>query len=443
MGCFDIYCMLSGTSADGGPRHLLDEWNEEGKDDFPDVLPKYLHEFAQKLVQRLDEKRIKHAPFHELPNVDELQSIITDTFRLLYKDPTPSYPVIFRPWCSEVAVFGCPEFGDYDTRAVLPVFEKVAYCSEYCGYGGWEKMLDEDGEWVEMKTGTAHTDNDIEPQCAFMDRRCWDYLQTWVDLPPLESPNREPRLDLEFWDVVKDGCTDCVAGIHPDIDYGVMQYNWEQFQTSAVTTFEEMCLEDVPYLTEAISLGLRGAELNLALCQDLQVWIYQTPDIWPRRSEGLNTPIFTRFEPAGPQNGPSIFALPRELVLTIFSDLSILDYLNVSSTSRAVRQVATHSSLFSAIVSDMVHHGSLRWLKPCPLVQGEIQKANEVLTTWLDDSSNVLDPLHDRKFPILAFVRTCFTRSTSMMSRRRLWGISKQFEKKWIVYRRGKMKEER
>ncbi|KAH8831908.1 hypothetical protein DL96DRAFT_1812670 [Flagelloscypha sp. PMI_526] len=431
MGSFDIYCMLSGASADGGPRHLVHDWDAE-EDGVPDAPSDYLDEFAKELAQRLDEKRIKHAPFYTIPAVDELQSILVDAFLSLLNDPSPSLPVTFQPWCSEVALFGHPEYGDYDERIVLPVFEKVMYCSEYSGYGGWDKMMGEDGEWAGKITGTVHTGDDNKPKCAFMDRRCWGYLQTWVDLPPLESPNLESRLDLEFWDVVKDGCTSYVAGTHPDIDY-------EQFQTDAMTTFEEMCLEDVPYLTEAISLGLRGAELTLALYRDLQIWIYQTPDIWPQRSEGLGPPNFTSFEPSVSQNGPSFFTLPRELTLIIFSDLSILDYLNASSTSRALRQAATRSSLFSTVVNEMIRHGSLRWLKPCPLVQGEVEKANEALATWLDDPSNIGDPLRDGNFPVLAFTRTCFTRSTSMMSRRRLWGISKQFEVKWVAYRRGKI----
>ncbi|KAH8831907.1 hypothetical protein DL96DRAFT_851863 [Flagelloscypha sp. PMI_526] len=389
-----------------------------------------------KKTMRLDENRIKHAPFYELPDVDDLQLIIIDTFRHLYRHPNPPFPVTWHPWCSEVAVFGCPEIGDHNFADVLPFFEKVIYCSEYSGYGGWDKMLNEDGEWMGHTTDTSHRDEHTQPKCAFMDRRCWDYLQTWVDLPPLESPNLEPRLDLEFWEVVKDGCTNKWAGVHPDIDYGVMKYNWEQFQTNAMSTFEDMCLEDVPYLTEAISLGLRDADLTLALYQDLRVWIYQTPDMWPKRSDSLGNPTFTSFGPSRSESGRSVFPLPRELVLIIFSNLSILDYLNASSTSRNARQAATHSSLFSAVVYEMIHHGSLAWLKPCFLVQGEVEKANAALATWLDDSSNIHDPLHDGNFPVLAFTRTCFVKSTSMMSRRRLWGISKQFEVKWVAHRR-------
>jgi hypothetical protein len=42
----------------------------------------------------------------------------------------------------------------------------------------------------------------------------------------------------------------------------------------------------------------------------------------------------------------------------------------------------------------------------------------------------ILDP----QFPALAFVRACMT-SDSMRNRKRLWGMVKQFEQLWKVYR--------
>ncbi|KAH8826643.1 hypothetical protein DL96DRAFT_1711197 [Flagelloscypha sp. PMI_526] len=88
----------------------------------------------------------------------------------------------------------------------------------------------------------------------------------------------------------------------------------------------------------------------------------------------------------------------------------------------------------------MVLRGSLRWLNPSPFAGDEVSRANESLTTWIssEGADATSNPFQIPGLPFLAFVYTCLVHSFSMRSRRRLWGIIKQVEGRWIDFRNGK-----
>ncbi|KAH8826287.1 hypothetical protein DL96DRAFT_1465539 [Flagelloscypha sp. PMI_526] len=184
-------------------------------------------------------------------------------------------------------------------------------------------------------------------------------------------------------------------------------------------------------MSTAISQGLRGKELAPALFSDFQTWIFKTPDLWPYRSEAQSAaPIFRTFETAL-ESTLMLLMLPMELILKIFSLLSLADIVTASSTCKSMRQLVTRPNIFPHLLHDLVTRpdGSLRWLQPCSLVKGEVDRANEALRTWVDvDPTNSVNPFSAPDFPFVEFVRTCLVKSDSMRNRQRIWGIIKQVE---------------
>ncbi|KAH8826652.1 hypothetical protein DL96DRAFT_1608588, partial [Flagelloscypha sp. PMI_526] len=117
------------------------------------------------------------------------------------------------------------------------------------------------------------------------------------------------------------------------------------------------------------------------------------------------------------------------------------DVLSLSSVSRSMRQIVTHENFFSMVLHNMLTRGNLRWILPCHSVENEVKNANKALATWIA-VAGLEAPLNHPRFPILPFVHTCFVHSNSMKSRRRLWGIIKQLEKRWTAFRNGELEEE-
>ena len=120
---------------------------------------------------------------------------------------------------------------------------------------------------------------------------------------------------------------------------------------------------------------------------------------------------------------------PFEIWLDVLTYMELLDVMVLSSTCKALRNFFTQDDTFSLILRQLIIHGSLRWLNPCSLVDGEIEGARLALSTWTAKSSERVFDASDFRFP--TFVHTCFVQSAAMKSRRRIWGIVKQLERNW------------
>jgi hypothetical protein len=108
----------------------------------------------------------------------------------------------------------------------------------------------------------------------------------------------------------------------------------------------------------------------------------------------------------------------------------------------------TESSTFNQIAREAVFNGTLRWLLPVNDTYGEIENATKVAQVWLSaysDASNsvtpsesslrgITIPFASNSFPYWVFIPACY-KSHSMMNRKRLWGIVKQFDILWKDYR--------
>jgi hypothetical protein len=92
--------------------------------------------------------------------------------------------------------------------------------------------------------------------------------------------------------------------------------------------------------------------------------------------------------------------------------------------------------------------GHLRWILPVDAMPGEVDRAHETFSQWtsvysaqnetaVEESSSHPEcnsPCLLPHFPRLAFVHACF-HSDSMMNRKRIWGIVKQYDVLWMAYR--------
>ncbi|KAH8835085.1 hypothetical protein DL96DRAFT_1702090 [Flagelloscypha sp. PMI_526] len=413
-GVFDLYCMLSGASSDGGPSYFLGDSGEE------EIGLQEIDKLASGLVEKIEANQQTHP--NSLPPGDELKDILVDVLTRLYKDDNRHHllPATYNSWCREVVLFGYPGCGDDDDDEIT-TFEKVIVCSGYDGYGGWRTYLrmTELGVNGLSKLSKKMTRRIVLLWTADVGVTC-NLGSTSHPRPMLQIPNMS--LELEFW------------------EYGFISSTFgEQTQSCVVLSVEETlelaCLKNAPYLTAAISKGVRGVDLVPAVLHELQGWIYETPDIWPSASEALETPTFMAFP--SPSDHPFL-SLPLDLMREVFSNLSISDLLNTSSCSKSFRQLASREDLFLVIIRDMVRQGSLRWVRPCRLVTKEVKKARKALNTWAaKKGGSAMDQLLGSSFPLLAFLRTCFAQSGSMKNRHRLWTIAKQFETKWAAFRRG------
>jgi hypothetical protein len=100
--------------------------------------------------------------------------------------------------------------------------------------------------------------------------------------------------------------------------------------------------------------------------------------------------------------------------------------------------------------------GDLYWISPVDAMPSEVDRANETFSEWIDVysakgeavplkesfMSEPNNPLLSPHFPRLAFVHACFE-SDSMMNRKRIWGIAKQYHGLWKDYRTNGWQEQR
>ncbi|KAH8826292.1 hypothetical protein DL96DRAFT_1607638 [Flagelloscypha sp. PMI_526] len=290
-------------------------------------------------------------------------------------------------------------------------------------------MLDEDGEWEDEETEV------MEMCCPFMDYKCWQYINTWIVRPDDSSKSLEHELYDIFSKHMHHG-----DGISPLLDYGIMSHTWGQSQDSflqncsVTTALQELCLDTAPNTAAAVSQGLRKEDLASALFADFQTWTFESPDwygCWPYKSDSHSEiPIFRSFE-VTTNSRPMLLVLPLELLLLILFPLSLTDIIRASSASKSMRQLLTSPGILPLLLRNMVLNptGALRWIQPCSLVEGEVDKAHEALRTWvIRDVDEQCSPLYTIDFPFVDFVRTCLVESASMKSRRRIWGMIKQVE---------------
>ncbi|KAH8829793.1 hypothetical protein DL96DRAFT_1590439 [Flagelloscypha sp. PMI_526] len=419
-----IYCMLSGISAGNGPRQFMNKWE------------------VTKLASGLSTKITQAQQLNDvLPPHEEMEAILVDALTRLSERAVPDS---MKTWCKEVAVVKDLDFeDDSDVESSSShttansdgsnfvigsdrCGEKLRFCSHFDeSTACFEKVLSYSGNWIEEVTGIMSTSGE-GGSAVFVDRRCWYYLHAWLSIPPRSGILITHGLEWDILHVVRSSLkasTEQVC-IHPDLDYGpLLQGCWPQYQDFVIedaTVALKTCLKDVPNVRQALSGGLREKNLEPALLRDLQTWVFERPDRWPRHSDNSITPKFQAFTTS---DIPTLMSLPLR------NDLA-----HLSSASKSMRQLMSQSSLLSAILRGMVNHGSLRWIQPCSDAPGEVDAAYEALVTWIDYDA-CKDLLNNANFPFVSFVYACTMTSDSMKSRFRLWKIVKQLEPAWTAYR--------
>jgi hypothetical protein len=133
-------------------------------------------------------------------------------------------------------------------------------------------------------------------------------------------------------------------------------------------------------------------------------------------------------------------AFPIELLILIFSQLSIHQLLTLSAASQSLRMLITEPDFLNEMFRAAVLSGSLFWILPVATLPGEENRAHRAAMEWLavvpsaHDSLLAESPFHDESFPYVAFVHACYE-SENMQNRERLWKIVKQFDGFWRDYR--------
>ncbi|KAH8835088.1 hypothetical protein DL96DRAFT_1702092 [Flagelloscypha sp. PMI_526] len=413
MGCFDIFCMLSGVSSSGGPGGFFEVENEYSERD------------KRKVASRLATK-LSDAGNPELPPEQELVAILEQALTDLGDWDTGIYIDHDCRWCQEVVVVGTVR--DHTSHQDVT---GVRICRWGDSYGGFDEMLGGDGEWISELTQV------YENRAVFMDRRARYYLQSWLVVPHA-AVDAQSGTSREFWEVFFDKVKPRLplrptadhwyTSTHPDLDMGLMSTTWGQFQDHTINK-SSVELVTVPTLEQAISQGLRGDGLRSALLEDFHMWMFEGPDSWPTRAESVGPPLFNKFV-SEHSSSRGILPLPLEVVLEILVYTSLSDTLNFTSTCKYLRRL-TYDETFAMILRRMISDGSLCWLRPCSLVSGELENAQPILASWVHDLGDGEDPFRTSDFPFPAFVYTCFVKSASMKSRRRIYDVVKQLEAQW------------
>ncbi|KAH8826628.1 hypothetical protein DL96DRAFT_1681642 [Flagelloscypha sp. PMI_526] len=425
-----LCCLISGVSTFGGPQCFLG-YERDSHKDREDLLSGILSRLLASKNASLD-----------LPPENELRETLADRLlgcvqNLDYTDWNPITKSM-HTWNNEIVVIGPDGTGGVQFRV----------CSEYSGWAWYKKVLS-DGEWEAEMTGIGYCSEGV----IFMDRRCWSYLKSWIALPPhLMGADSEVLFYTEFFELFK-GAFYYDHYPSTKLDYSPLRFAEDNHQEPPIGgeigvkhALKYMCLDDVPKLRQALCRGLRGKDLGTALLDDFQLWAFESPDIWPCWSGDIQEPVFTTFTTTSTH---PLASLPFELLVEIFVGATPYDVLNMASTCKSLRQFLVRPDIFLALLQEMVLRGSLRWLNPCSFIESEVNKANQSLSGWLPNQSLITwknnqghgdptSPFQAPGFPFLAFVYTCLCHSFSMRSRRRLWGIIKQVEMRWIAFRNGK-----
>ncbi|KAH8831844.1 hypothetical protein DL96DRAFT_1589179 [Flagelloscypha sp. PMI_526] len=341
MLAFEVYCMLSGI-ASTGPPSILPRTDEE------------LVAIANGLVERLvDTGRTN------LPPADELTTILKD---LLDDDSLGCQGL---RWCNAtVAVFGPTRCAEENSRY-------LRFCQDKGRLAYFEKTLDPSGKWIDRRISIME-EEDGDQDCAFMFRRCWSYLQCWLDVFPPGVKDGTPFAKA-LWDIVGPSLgqgwpTDSLL---PELDYGQMlftwardgQYFWDgwdndqdaETEDRVAQVLENHCLAGVPNLAEAISQGHRGETLLPAFHRDMGIWIFEDPDI----------PTFRVFQTSNTFDStkPNLLTLPLDLLYEILPHLPLIDVLNTSAICKSMRNLLLCEDVFTTLLRKMIYHDLLSWIE--------------------------------------------------------------------------------
>ncbi|KAH8826645.1 hypothetical protein DL96DRAFT_1608559 [Flagelloscypha sp. PMI_526] len=428
---YDLRCFISGVSTFGGPQTFLGK-----EEDYQEDCDLLISGIVSKLLA-------SENATSDLPSKNELREILADLLKWCvaegrFEDWNP-IPRSMNTWNREVVIIG-PGYEDKKNSDGTYCIQ-LQVCRRHGGYSWYEQVLS-GGQWKDARTYICY--NGSEPN-VFMDARCWYYLRSWITFQPL-APAVDPEISFhtELWKLVTGAFK---HGYYPStkLDYFPFQFTLNNHHEPPIRTKEgvrfsldKMCLDSVPNLRQALRTGTRGLDLGAALLNDFQIWAFESPDIWPCWSEAFGRkPVFMDFVAT---STASLCSLPLEILLEIFADATPYDVLNMASTCKSIRHFLVRQDIFSGLLREMVRRGSLYWLNPSPFAGDEVSRANQSLTTWIggEELEAVSNPFQVPGFPFIAFVHTCFVHSFSMKSRRRLWGIIKQVERRCMAFKNGK-----
>ncbi|KAJ8454994.1 hypothetical protein ONZ45_g19091 [Pleurotus djamor] len=440
------FCLFCAVSYDSGPCYLRHESHFTDRD-FAEELPSV-------------------SPHLSLPEPLEIVDILKDLFEELSRGSN------LLGWLDE----GGPD------RRELPRVVAIGHWDDE-GDGVYQMIQLDDSERAAFPTGrgvsvlvcssnfskifvgtigtSGHAEEDRLPRiccdayeenpCFALHETCYHYLRSWLEPHPhfLSPPSRaaDPPLtfDEELYEIVnsRKELRKSYKGSLPCIDYGVAAAGLEEHHQDY---FSPVRRKGSPAIAQAISTGLRRYELVPAIKLDFRTWIYASPDIWPTPSNPQLEPLTSLNWPSTNRETTCLRVLPDELLHHIAIELDISSFLTFSSSCYELRM-----RLFSPEFSDSLFHthvlsetGSLQWILPVESCPGELDRASCAVKQWLpapkgaylvqvqSPSSLFDDP--SLPFPYFHFVRACHL-SMSMMNRRRLWGMMKQFQCIWEDYR--------
>ncbi|KAH8818600.1 hypothetical protein DL96DRAFT_1749596 [Flagelloscypha sp. PMI_526] len=411
----DFHCMLSGVSV-GGPPNIF-----PGKQEPPFVV--------DHLVKLLS--AMQHPG---LPPSEELTNILTEALSL--RNAIASLYHASSRWCYPVAVFGPCE-----PNTTNPTYLRFCRSPSLTGPKSFDFLRQSDSRWTGTKTRIEQY-HGVGPRCAFIDLRCWYYIQSWFDVfPPGSNRNAsEANFAKMLWEFVEGRfdhhhrLPECIL---PELDYGPIRLTfrsqgsfWVDYSGAYVgvadiegdtrRALRTYCPSETPRLSEAIGQGLRGEALFPAFRSDVSGWMFDEPDMWPALKEETATLKFQTYA-VQPTHFPS------------FHDHR---YSKHTAICKSMRNLLTHENVFVSMLHKMVHLGSLRWVKPCAMVEGEVEAARGSLLTWIgppnaEECYREEEPLLSPRFLWIPFIHACLRSSDSIRNRKRLWDMAKQLEGMW------------
>ncbi|KAH8814491.1 hypothetical protein DL96DRAFT_1820676 [Flagelloscypha sp. PMI_526] len=417
----DFYCMLSGVPASGPPKIF-----PEGKD-----IPLIIDHLVDLLAK-------EQQPI--LPASEELATILNEALSLKDEISCLKHTSHGHRW-TELAVVLGPFGGDGPN---LKYF-RLCKCASIQDRG-FTKTLRSDGQWTESTTlvGTAGGLPNV-----FMNSLCWSYIQSWFDiLPPGSGRDADQGFEKALWGMVNSRFTKrsrpCILS---DLDYGPMRgtiAEKRRFWVNEEHEHEEWNVSQAlkilnhsgaPQLAEAISQGLRGQDLLSPFKSDVGGWMFDAPDIWPHYEEGTPTFKFRTFDVQQTSNSTLVGCfhnLPLDVLLEIVTGYTITEIYSLSTVCKSLRNLLTLEDALNPRLRKVVLSGSLSWIRPCEMADGEVNNAQESLATWIRHRELYpsKDPFLSPHFQWIPFVYACLS-SDSMRNRKRLWVMAKQLKGIW------------
>jgi len=181
--------------------------------------------------------------------------------------------------------------------------------------------------------------------------------------------------------------------------------------------------------------------------------VFHHPNVWPSPPKTILHTPFTRFDLTSSSTPSNKFdSLPSEISFAILQYLTPSSLIALSTTCKSLRTILTDPAIMVHIFKEMIFKTDyLTWILPVKRQGRETEISIYVARLWLGYASigpglslaelfesgflNADElPFSSPSFPYFAYVRVCFE-SDSVRNRRRIWGITKQFETIWREYR--------